>query len=84
MQQSIYSWYPSYNYLSVPFGKEEYRGSLSEEIHGELRAMAGGFVDGAAGQRAKFYEGRITSYFILACLVGSFGGGHSSNMILVF
>jgi sulfite exporter TauE/SafE len=36
--------------------------------------MAGGFVAGEAGKRAEFYEGRITSYFILACIVGSLGG----------
>jgi len=37
--------------------------------------MAGGFAGGgAASGRAELYEGRITSYFILACIVGSFGG----------
>lgn len=36
--------------------------------------MAGGFIVGEAGKRADFYEGRITSYFILACIVGSLGG----------
>ncbi|XP_072972318.1 sugar transport protein 14-like [Typha angustifolia] len=36
--------------------------------------MAGGFVGGDVGKRAEFYEGRITSYFILACVVGSLGG----------
>ena len=36
--------------------------------------MAGGFVGGAVGRRADLYEGRITGYFILACLVGSLGG----------
>ena len=37
--------------------------------------MAGGFAGGgAASGRAELYEGRITSYFILACVVGSFGG----------
>ena len=37
--------------------------------------MAGGFAGADAGAgRAEQYEGRITSYFILACIVGSFGG----------
>ncbi|XP_026661374.1 sugar transport protein 14-like [Phoenix dactylifera] len=36
--------------------------------------MAGGFVGGDVGKRAELYEGRITSYFILACIVGSLGG----------
>jgi hypothetical protein len=37
--------------------------------------MAGGFAGGDAGAgRAAQYEGRITSYFVLACIVGSFGG----------
>uniref|UniRef100_A0A1D1XH30 Sugar transport protein 14 n=1 Tax=Anthurium amnicola TaxID=1678845 RepID=A0A1D1XH30_9ARAE len=36
--------------------------------------MAGGFVGNAVGNRAALYEGRITTYFILACLVGSQGG----------
>lgn len=37
--------------------------------------MAGGFAGGEAGAgRAEFYEGKITGYFILACIVGSFGG----------
>jgi hypothetical protein len=37
--------------------------------------MAGGFAGGgAAPGRAELYEGRITGYFILACIVGSFGG----------
>ncbi|KAH7651717.1 Sugar/inositol transporter protein [Dioscorea alata] len=36
--------------------------------------MAGGFVGGAAGKRVEHYEGRITGYFILACLIGSLGG----------
>jgi len=37
--------------------------------------MAGGFGGGgAAAGRAEFYEGKITGYFILACIVGSFGG----------
>ncbi|TVU09163.1 hypothetical protein EJB05_42608, partial [Eragrostis curvula] len=37
--------------------------------------MAGGFAGGTAGAgRAEFYEGKITWYFILACVVGSFGG----------
>jgi hypothetical protein len=37
--------------------------------------MAGGFSGGdAVSGRAAQYEGRITSYFILACIVGSFGG----------
>ncbi|XP_072990569.1 sugar transport protein 14-like isoform X2 [Typha latifolia] len=36
--------------------------------------MAGGFVGGDVGKRAEYYEGRITSYFILACVVGSLGG----------
>ncbi|GJN34206.1 hypothetical protein PR202_gb22850 [Eleusine coracana subsp. coracana] len=37
--------------------------------------MAGGFAGGTAGAgRAEFYEGKITGYFILACIVGSFGG----------
>jgi MFS transporter, SP family, sugar:H+ symporter len=38
--------------------------------------MAGGFGGGGseASKRAEFYEGRITGYFILACVVGSFGG----------
>lgn len=36
--------------------------------------MAGGFVGGDVGKRAAQYEGRITSYFILACVVGSLGG----------
>ncbi|WOL14576.1 50S ribosomal protein L21, mitochondrial [Canna indica] len=36
--------------------------------------MAGGFISSEAGNRASLYEGRITSYFILACLVGSLGG----------
>ncbi|KAJ8483580.1 hypothetical protein OPV22_016065 [Ensete ventricosum] len=36
--------------------------------------MAGGFVGGEAGRRADLYEGRITGYFILACIVGSLGG----------
>ncbi|XP_027176674.1 sugar transport protein 14 [Coffea eugenioides] len=36
--------------------------------------MAGGaFVDGG-GSRAAHYEYKITSYFITACLIGSFGG----------
>lgn len=34
----------------------------------------GGFIVGEAGKRADFYEGRITGYFILACIVGSLGG----------
>lgn len=37
--------------------------------------MAGGFAGGTAGAgRAELYEGKITGYFILACIVGSFGG----------
>lgn len=36
--------------------------------------MAGGFVGGDVGKRAELYEGRITGYFILACVVGSLGG----------
>ncbi|KAJ4797907.1 Sugar transport protein 14 [Rhynchospora pubera] len=37
--------------------------------------MAGGFgAGGAASERAEFYQGRITGYFILACIVGSLGG----------
>lgn len=36
--------------------------------------MAGGFVGGELGRRAELYEGRITGYFILACVVGSLGG----------
>lgn len=36
--------------------------------------MAGGFVGGDVGKRAELYEGRITSYFVLACIVGSLGG----------
>nr|CAB3453127.1 unnamed protein product [Digitaria exilis] len=37
--------------------------------------MAGGFAGGGAvAGRAEFYEGKITGYFILACIVGSFGG----------
>ncbi|VAI31594.1 unnamed protein product [Triticum turgidum subsp. durum] len=37
--------------------------------------MAGGFAGvEAGGGRAEQYEGRITPYFILACIVGSFGG----------
>lgn len=36
--------------------------------------MAGGFVGGDIGKRAALYEGRTTSYFILACIVGSLGG----------
>uniref|UniRef100_K4A131 Major facilitator superfamily (MFS) profile domain-containing protein n=1 Tax=Setaria italica TaxID=4555 RepID=K4A131_SETIT len=37
--------------------------------------MAGGFGGGgAATGRAELYEGKITGYFILACIVGSFGG----------
>lgn len=36
--------------------------------------MAGGFVGGATGKRVEHYEGRITGYFILACLIGSLGG----------
>jgi MFS transporter, SP family, sugar:H+ symporter len=37
--------------------------------------MAGGFAGGTAGAgRAEFYEGKITGYFILACIVGSLGG----------
>jgi hypothetical protein len=37
--------------------------------------MAGGFGGGgAAAGRAELYEGKITGYFILACIVGSFGG----------
>lgn len=36
--------------------------------------MAGGIVGGEVGKRAELYEGRITSYFVLACLVGSLGG----------
>ncbi|XP_072994698.1 sugar transport protein 14-like [Typha latifolia] len=36
--------------------------------------MAGGFVGEEAGKRAELYEGRITSYFVLACIVGSLGG----------
>ncbi|WOL11047.1 hypothetical protein Cni_G19808 [Canna indica] len=36
--------------------------------------MAGGFIGGELGKRAELYEGRITAYFILACLVGSLGG----------
>jgi hypothetical protein len=38
--------------------------------------MAGGFIGGggAAAGRAELYEGKITGYFILACIVGSFGG----------
>ncbi|XP_010924558.2 sugar transport protein 14 [Elaeis guineensis] len=34
----------------------------------------GGFVGGDAGKRAEFYEGNITGYFILACIIGSLGG----------
>lgn len=26
------------------------------------------------GKRAELYEGRVTSYFVLACVVGSLGG----------
>lgn len=41
----------------------------------EEREMAGGFAGvEAGGGRAEQYEGRITPYFILACIVGSFGG----------
>ncbi|KAJ4787875.1 Sugar transport protein 14 [Rhynchospora pubera] len=36
--------------------------------------MAGGFIAEGAGKRAVFYQGKITSYFILACIVGSLGG----------
>nr|BDU96878.1 sugar transporter protein 14 [Symplocarpus renifolius] len=36
--------------------------------------MAGGFGSTDVGSRASLYEGRITTYFILACLVGSLGG----------
>ncbi|KAG6505924.1 sugar transport protein 14-like [Zingiber officinale] len=36
--------------------------------------MAGGIVGGEVGKRAELYEGRVTSYFILACVVGSLGG----------
>ncbi|URE37762.1 Sugar transporter [Musa troglodytarum] len=34
----------------------------------------GGFVGTEAAKRAELYEGRITGYFILACVVGSLGG----------
>ncbi|CAL9039631.1 unnamed protein product [Musa banksii] len=34
----------------------------------------GGFVGTEAANRAELYEGRITGYFILACVVGSLGG----------
>ncbi|XP_039122755.1 LOW QUALITY PROTEIN: sugar transport protein 14-like [Dioscorea cayenensis subsp. rotundata] len=36
--------------------------------------MAGGFSSSAVGKRAELYEGRITWYFIGACLIGSLGG----------
>lgn len=38
--------------------------------------MAGGFVGGDTGKRAAQYEydGKLTGYFILACIVGSLGG----------
>ncbi|MQL95382.1 hypothetical protein Taro_028045 [Colocasia esculenta] len=36
--------------------------------------MAGGFANSDLGKRAELYQGRITGYFILACLVGSLGG----------
>lgn len=36
--------------------------------------MAGGGASSDVGRRAAQYEGRVTSYFILAAIVGSFGG----------
>ncbi|XP_042400024.1 sugar transport protein 14-like [Zingiber officinale] len=37
--------------------------------------MGGGMVGGGGvGKRAELYEGRITSYFLLACVIGSLGG----------
>jgi hypothetical protein len=49
--------------------------SFFDEGRGRRREMAGGFSGGdAVSGRAAQYEGRITSYFILACIVGSFGG----------
>jgi len=61
-----------------------------EEQSRDSSGMAGGFGgSGAAAGRAEFYEGKITGYFILACIVGSFGGslfgydlGVSSQYIL--
>ena len=48
---------------------------MRREIRRSDSEMAGGFAGGgAASGRAELYEGRITSYFILACVVGSFGG----------
>lgn len=34
----------------------------------------GGFVSGGAGNRAEHYEGGVTTYFVLAVIVGSLGG----------
>ncbi|RWW32582.1 hypothetical protein GW17_00002731 [Ensete ventricosum] len=57
-----------------------------------VQAMGGGgdFVGAEAAKRAELYEGRITGYFILACVVGSLGGslfgydlGLSSKLSLV-
>lgn len=37
--------------------------------------MAGGaFTDSGSGERAQFYEYKITRYFVFACIVGSMGG----------
>ncbi|XP_077210066.1 sugar transport protein 14-like [Tasmannia lanceolata] len=36
--------------------------------------MAGGFAGNGMPKRAELYEGRITGYFILACMVASLGG----------
>ncbi|KAK1267549.1 Sugar transport protein 14 [Acorus gramineus] len=36
--------------------------------------MAGGFGTNEKGKRAELYEGRVTSYFVMACLVAALGG----------
>lgn len=46
---------------------------VSAEEKGRRNMAGGGFV-GEAGKRAELYEGRVTGYFVLACLVGSLGG----------
>ncbi|KAK1285514.1 Sugar transport protein 14 [Acorus calamus] len=36
--------------------------------------MAGGFGSSERGKRAELYEGRVTVYFVIACLVAALGG----------